>query len=93
MSRIYLHLGKKTEVKISDIVGIFDLDTTTVQKGTREFLYEREKGGIVETVAQDLPKSFTLVQSGEGERVYVGPMMVSTLVSRLNEQNQINLEK
>lgn len=91
MSKMYLHLGKKTEVKISDIIGIFDLDRTSMQKETREFLYEKEKEGKVVNVSDELPKSFTLAQNEEGEQVYIGPLMASTLVSRLNLPNQITL--
>lgn len=93
MSKLYLHLGKKTEVKTSDIIGIFDLDTATVQKGTREFLYSKEKHGKVTNISQGLPKSFTLVQNQDGERVFVGPLMVSTLMSRLEDPYQLKLEK
>lgn len=91
MSKMYLHLGKQTEVKISDIIGIFDLDRTSMQKETREFLYEKEKEGKVVNVSDELPKSFTLAQNEEGEQVYIGPLMASTLVSRLNLPNQITL--
>ncbi len=83
MKNLYLHLGKKVEVKTTDIVGVFDLDTASLQKGTREFLERVQKEGKVINVSEELPKSFTLVQQDGEEGVYVGPLMVSTLMSRL----------
>ena len=83
MKNLYLHLGKKVEVKTTDIIGVFDLDTASLQKGTREFLERVQKEGKVINVSEELPKSFTLVQQDGKEKVYVGPLMVSTLMSRL----------
>ena len=40
---MYLHLGQSTVVNVSDIVGIFDIDNTTVSKNTREYLSRAEK--------------------------------------------------
>lgn len=83
MKNLYLHLGKRVEVKTEEIIGIFDLDMASMQKGTREFLERTQKEGKVINVAEELPKSFTLVQQDGEEKVYVGPLMVSTLMSRL----------
>ena len=40
---MYLHLGESTIVKKKDIVGIFDLDTTTVMKSSRNYINKAEK--------------------------------------------------
>ena len=40
---MYLHLGQDTVVKMSEVVGIFDLETSTISKITREFLAKAEK--------------------------------------------------
>ena len=34
---MYLHLGEQKVVKKREIVGIFDMDNTTVMKSTRNF--------------------------------------------------------
>ena len=41
MKRVYL--GGETFVKDSDIIGIFDIDTSSVSKKTRDFLENNEK--------------------------------------------------
>ena len=40
---MYLHLGQETVVRERDIIGIFDLDNTTVSRHTRKTLNEAEK--------------------------------------------------
>ena len=55
---MYLHLGQDTVVTLDEIIGIFDLDTTTVSKSTRNYLTNAEKAGDVVNVSMELPKSF-----------------------------------
>ena len=40
---MYLHLGHKTVINSKKIIGIFDIDTATVSKRTREFLNKNVK--------------------------------------------------
>ena len=48
---MYLHLGQETVVRVQDIVGIFDMDNTTISKHTRQFLADAEKAGRVVNVS------------------------------------------
>lgn len=57
---MYVYLGQDSFIKSRDIVGIFDLDNTTVSKITREALSKSEKNGRAVTVGFELPKSFVL---------------------------------
>ena len=84
---MYLHLGENKTVRKSDIVGIFDSDTATVSKTTRQFLSDAEKGGRLETVG-GLPKSFTLTTENKTEKIYFSQLSTKTLAGRaLGEQN------
>ena len=38
-----LHIGGDTVVRTGDIIGIFDMDTSTVGKATRDFLTRAEQ--------------------------------------------------
>ena len=40
---MYVHLGNETVVKEDEIIGIFDIETTTVSQKTRIFLEKAEK--------------------------------------------------
>ena len=57
---MYLHIGSETIVSEQNLIGIFDLDNTSVSKFTREFLRSRQQRGSVITVAEDIPKSFVV---------------------------------
>jgi len=75
---MFLHLGEDTIVKDKEIIGIFDLDTSTVNKATRDYLAIAEKNGRVEYVNYDLPKSFIVTDS----KIFVSPINTGTLLRR-----------
>ncbi len=79
---MYLHLGQDTVVANEDIVGIFDLETTTISKITRDFLAGCEKRHEVVNVTQELPKSFILCTSGQNQRIYISQISTGTLEKR-----------
>ena len=82
---MYIHLGQGTVVRSRDIVGIFDLESSTVSKHTRKFLNNAEKKGEVITVSYELPKSFAVCRKkGEKQRVYISQLASSTLFKRSN---------
>ncbi|MGN0494192.1 MAG: extracellular matrix regulator RemB [Acutalibacteraceae bacterium] len=82
---MYIHLGQGTVVKTSELVGIFDLESTTVSKHTRNFLNKAEKNKEVITVSYELPKSFAVCRKkGERQRVYISQLASSTLFKRSN---------
>ena len=48
---MYLHLGQEVVVRHSDIIGVFDMDNTTISPHTRDFLHKAEVGGPVTYVS------------------------------------------
>lgn len=81
---MYIHLGQETVIKSNDVIGIFDLETTTVSKNTRLFLAKAEKKGEVVNVSYELPKSFTLCadKKTKQNKVYISQISSSTLLKR-----------
>lgn len=79
---MYLHLGKNTVIKTKDIVGIFDMDTSTISKNTRTYLAKAEKSGRVINVSMELPKSFVICKDSEGVKVYINQISSQTLQKR-----------
>ena len=67
---MYLHLGQSTVITHDEIVGIFDLDNTTVSKKTRDYLSKAEKDGAVNVVSYELPKSFIVCEKKGKQSVY-----------------------
>lgn len=80
---MYLHLGQETVVMQDDIIGIFDLDNTTVSKTTRDYLTKAEKEKKVINVSFELPKTFVLTNNKkDGNRIYISQISSSTLLKR-----------
>ena len=79
---MYLHLGQDTVVREGDIIGVFDLENTSVSKITKEFLDTKEKKGWIYNVSYELPKSFVLCADKEGTKVYITQISSATLRKR-----------
>ncbi len=84
---MYLHLGQDVVVRQQDIVGIFDMDNTTISRYTRSYLTKAQRAGQVETITMELPKSFTVCcerrQRGAAHQtVYVSQISPRTLYKR-----------
>ena len=79
---MYLHLGEKTVIRTDNIIGIFDLDNTTVSKHTRNFLAESTKQGRVINVSYELPKSYVVCKEKDEYKVYISQISSQTLLKR-----------
>lgn len=88
---MYLHLGNDIVIKTDEIIGIFDLDTSTVSKHTRDYLTKSEKNKEVITVTYDLPKSFILCQNKDGQKIYICQLSSKTIQKRLLLRKETNL--
>lgn len=84
---MWVHLGTDTAVRTSDIIGVFDLDNTTVSKHTRGYLREAQEEKRVVNVSNELPKSFVVCREKSREMLYISPISVQTLQKRMNENN------
>lgn len=84
---MYLHLGNNTIVRKNDIIGIFDLDTSTISYKTREFLSNAEKNGTVINVSTELPKSFVVCRENDGCKIYICQLSPVTLIKRASQMN------
>ena len=58
---MYIHLGNEISVKKKNIVGIFDIENTTISKNTGHLLENATKEGRVVNVSYEMPKSFIAV--------------------------------
>ncbi len=81
---MYIHLGNETVVKDDEIIGIFDIETTTISKKTRIFLEKSEKRKIINNVSYELPKSFIVTSKNKKDKVYISQISPLTLQKRSN---------
>ena len=59
---MYFHIGNGVTVKKKDVIGVFDLDTSTVSAITRKYVNKNEKEGKLSYSDSDLPRTFILVE-------------------------------
>ena len=83
---MYIHLGNNVMLPTNEIIGIFDLENTSVSKYTKEYLRSNEKGRKVITVTQDIPKSFVVTsEKTKKEKIYLSLLAPRTLKKRWEE--------
>lgn len=80
---MYLHIGNDYSVLTKDIVGIFDIENTSISKSTREFLKNAEKLKRVIYTTYEMPKSFVVcLDESLTEKIYVSQLSCATLKKR-----------
>jgi len=85
----YLHIGQNVMLEEKRIIGIFDLDNTTADKDTREFLRRAEEDGVVLNACDDIPKSFLVCDHPYHRQiVYISQLNTQTLLKRSEEGEQ-----
>ncbi len=88
---MYLHLGNDILVLTKDIVGIFDIENSTVARSTKGFLAAAEKAGRVVNVSAELPKSFIVCRGADGgQTVYISQISPATLRKRAGFMDEIS---
>ncbi|MCD7859167.1 MAG: DUF370 domain-containing protein [Firmicutes bacterium] len=82
---MYLDIGGSLSVRESAIVGIFDLDNTSVSARSRETLALAERNGWV-VPCDGLPKAFVLTAEYGLIRIYLTEYSSITLEKRLKNK-------
>ena len=80
---MYLHIGNKKNIRVSDIIGIFDTDNATVASTTRKYLSHAQKEGNVISATDDIPKSFVLYREGKTYKICFSQLSTLSLCGRL----------
>ena len=80
---MYINIGNNIVLKDDEIVGIFDLDSATVSKRTRDFLNRAEKEKRVINIATDIPKTFVVCEKKGLKKVFLTQPSSGTLLKRL----------
>lgn len=57
---MYFHLGKGAAVREKEIIGVFDMENTTVTAKSRIFLEKSQARGEILETDFDLPKSYAI---------------------------------
>lgn len=80
---MYVHLGNEITINEKGIIGIFDMENTSLGNDTREFLKRSTNDGNVVNVSYEMPKSFIICSDKKaGETVYISQISAATLLKR-----------
>ena len=81
---MYLHISKKKKISNNDIIGIFDMDTASVGKETKQFLSMMQKRGSVISELGDIPKSFVMYSTEKGTEIALLKFSSSSVENKVN---------
>ena len=79
---MYIHLGRDYVLNDRDIIGIFDLETTTISPRGREFLNYAQKNGAVVSLSDELPQCYVLADGGLVDAVYLSELSSAAMRRR-----------
>lgn len=77
-----IHIGNGYLVRERDVVGIFDLDGEITGDATGELLRRAERDGKCESAVLDLPRSFVLTNTADGDKVILSHISSASLAAR-----------
>ncbi|MBO5756404.1 MAG: DUF370 domain-containing protein [Clostridia bacterium] len=86
---MFLHVGNKKNIRICDIIGIFDADNATLSAITKQYLVRAEKQGLVDAARQEIPKSFVLYRTAQGCKITFSQLSVSALWGRIKDPSSV----
>ncbi|MGN1339985.1 MAG: extracellular matrix regulator RemB [Oscillospiraceae bacterium] len=75
---MYLFLGGNSTVRKDDVIGIFDIEETSVSRITADFLNSEQKQGRIIYASDDMPKAFVVCS----QKTYITNVSNDTLNKR-----------
>lgn len=82
MKSFFVGISPNTSIDTEDIIGIFDMDTSTISVETRSFLRNAQGKEKLVSDVRDIPKSFVVTK----EKVYLSQLSSLTLAGRASEE-------
>lgn len=86
---MFLHIGGDIAIPVKNIIAIFDIDTTTISKDTREFLKIAEEEGFIQSISEEIPKSFIITETDKKSKIYLSSISSVTLQKRTSFINEL----
>ncbi len=88
---MYLHIGLNYLIKTKYIVGIFDIENTSVSPATRAMFRSEEEKKRVVSVTTELPKSYIIYCENGKTTLFLTQFSVSTLKKRFTQNGETEL--
>lgn len=80
---MYIHIGGDVTLPSDKIIGIFDIEKTSVNKEVNDYLKKLQKQGRIYYVSYEMPKSFVVTDN----TVYITNVSAFTIKKRFKETN------
>ena len=84
---MFLHVGNNKNIRLCNVVGIFDMDNATLSAITRKYLSGMEKEGLVESAVEEIPKSFVLYYEMGEFKICFSQLSSAALKGRMSNEN------
>ncbi len=79
---MYIYIGSDHLINEEDVVGMFDIETTTTSYITRDYLTAAQKNGRIINVSSDIPKTFVVCRRDDKIYVYLSQYSAATINKR-----------
>lgn len=86
---VFLHIGNDVVVRSKDVIGVFDMDNTTISAKSRQFLSNSQKNDEVINICDDLPKSYIVTNHLNKNNVYISSVSSQTIFKRSKSKSVI----
>ena len=81
---MYLHVGNNKNIRVKNIIGVFDADTATVSSITKKYLSEADAKKAVIFASEEIPKSFILYKDADGScKICFSQLASTSLIGRV----------
>ena len=81
---MYLHVGNNKNIRLRNVVGIFDMDNATISSVTRKYLTAKQRKELVESAVMEIPKSFILYRDEDEYKICFSQLSTSALKGRMD---------
>ena len=82
---MYLHIGSNKNIRKKNIIGIFDIDNSTISRTTRQYLSRAESRSEVSAACEELPRAFVLYQEDKKNKICFSQLSSAALLGRCEE--------
>ncbi len=78
---MYIHIGGEISLLKKNIIGIFDIEKTSVNKSVNDYLKLLQKKGRIYYTSYEMPKAFVVTDN----MVYITNVSAATIKKRFSE--------
>ncbi len=83
---MFVHIGKNLSINEKEIIGIFDMESSTVSTETRNFLKNMQDDMKTVSLCDDIPKTFVLCDNEMTDTVYITQISAKSTLNRMNQR-------